>query len=72
MKQMQKLFTDGGKIIWVAPSGGRDRQGADGEFEVAPFDSKSIEMFRLMADKACRRQPKRGPWRLHGSLSLSL
>ena len=48
------MFKDGGKIIWVAPSGGRDRKDANGEYEVAPFDSKSIEMFRLMADKAGR------------------
>jgi glycerol-3-phosphate O-acyltransferase len=54
MKQMQNLFKDGGKIIWVAPSGGRDRADADGKFSVAGFDSKSIEMFRLMADKAGR------------------
>jgi len=54
MKEMGRMFKDGGKIIWVAPSGGRDRKDANGEYEVAPFDSKSIEMFRLMADKAGR------------------
>ena len=53
MKTMAKLFKEGGKCIWVAPSGGRDRPNAEtGKFEVAPFDSKSIEMFRLMADKS--------------------
>ena len=46
MKTMAKLFKEGGKCIWVAPSGGRDRPNAEtGKFEVAPFDSKSIEMF---------------------------
>mmetsp|Transcript_140778 Transcript_140778/g.259223 ORF Transcript_140778/g.259223 Transcript_140778/m.259223 type:complete len:426 (+) Transcript_140778:56-1333(+) len=55
MKEMQKLFTDGGKVIWVAPSGGRDRKGEDGNYKVAPFDPKSVEMFRLMADKAGRK-----------------
>ena len=54
MKTMQQMFTEGGKIIWVAPSGGRDRANEDGKFTVAPFDSKSVEMFRLMADKAGR------------------
>jgi hypothetical protein len=45
----------GGKIIWVAPSGGRDRRDdVSGDYSVAPFDAKSIEMFRLMADKAGR------------------
>ena len=53
MKKMQELFKEGGKVIWVAPSGGRDRKDADtGSYKVAPFDSKSVEMFRLMADKA--------------------
>ena len=54
MKTMQSLFTEGGKCIWVAPSGGRDRVGESGKYEVSPFDAKSIEMFRLMADKAKR------------------
>mmetsp|Transcript_6059 Transcript_6059/g.18248 ORF Transcript_6059/g.18248 Transcript_6059/m.18248 type:complete len:413 (-) Transcript_6059:343-1581(-) len=54
MKTMQQLMTDGGKCIWVAPSGGRDRPSDDGKYEVAPFDSKSIEMFRLMSAKADR------------------
>jgi len=54
MKEMQNLFKEGGQIIWVAPSGGRDRKDETGDFAVAPFDSKSIEMFRLMADKAGR------------------
>merc|ERR1712039_451199 len=48
------MLTSGGKCIWVAPSGGRDRPNSKGEYQVAPFDSKSIEMFRLMSDKAKR------------------
>lgn len=54
MKAMQNLFKEGGKVIWVAPSGGRDRKDGTGQYAVAPFDPKSIEMFRLMADKAGR------------------
>merc|ERR1712113_1174546 len=54
MKTMQQMLTSGGKCIWVAPSGGRDRPNGAGEYQVAPFDSKSIEMFRLMSDKAQR------------------
>jgi len=54
MKKMQSLFKEGGQIIWVAPSGGRDRKDEDGAYQVAPFDPKSVEMFRLMADKAGR------------------
>jgi len=51
MTAMLRLFKGGGKCIWVAPSGGRDRP-ADGVYKPAAFDPKSIEMFRLMATKA--------------------
>jgi glycerol-3-phosphate O-acyltransferase len=49
MKLMSSLFKAGGKFIYVAPSGGRDRANKDGIVEVAAFDPDSIEMFRLMA-----------------------
>lgn len=52
MKLMSSLLEEGGKIIYVAPSGGRDRKGADGKIKVAPFDPASVEMFYLMAKKA--------------------
>jgi len=55
MKKMQDLLTEGGKCIWVAPSGGRDRADeASGEYVVAPFDPKSVDMFKLMAAKSKR------------------
>lgn len=49
MKMMSQLLSEGGKCIYVAPSGGRDRLGPNGKVEVAPFDPQSIEMFHLMA-----------------------
>lgn len=49
MKMMSNLLKEGGKCIYVAPSGGRDRQDASGQITVAPFDPQSIEMFWLMA-----------------------
>lgn len=49
MQLMRSLLKDGGKIIYVAPSGGRDRKNGQGVVEVAPFDPDSIEMFYLMA-----------------------
>lgn len=52
MELMSRLLKEGGKIIYVAPSGGRDRCNADGKIEIAPFDPASIEMFYLMAKKA--------------------
>lgn len=52
MKLMKQLLEEGGRCIYVAPSGGRDRKNAKGELEVAPFDPQSLEMFRLMAKQA--------------------
>ncbi len=52
MTAMLRLFKGGGKCIWVAPSGGRDRPNADGVYTPAAFDPKSVEMFRLMSAKA--------------------
>lgn len=54
MKKMSDLLSEGGKCIYVAPSGGRDRPNAKGEVTVAPFDAQSIEMFWLMAKKASK------------------
>jgi glycerol-3-phosphate O-acyltransferase len=52
MQLMSELLSEGGKAIYVAPSGGRDRPNKDGVFEVAGFDPQSIEMFYLMAQRA--------------------
>jgi glycerol-3-phosphate O-acyltransferase len=52
MERMSQLLSEGGKSIYVAPSGGRDRPNAEGIVQVAPFDPQSIEMFYLMARKA--------------------
>ena len=50
MHKMSELLAEGGKCIYVAPSGGRDRiDETTGKVEVAPFDPASIEMFYLMA-----------------------
>lgn len=52
MERMSRLLQEGGKAIYVAPSGGRDRRNSSGEVEPAPFDPQSIELFYLMAKKA--------------------
>ena len=52
MEIMSSLLKEGGKIIYVAPSGGRDRPNEKGIVEAAFFDSQSIEMFYLMAKKS--------------------
>ena len=55
MEKMSALLKEGGKIIYVAPSGGRDRKNEQGIVEVAPFDPNSIELFYLMTRKAATR-----------------
>ena len=52
MQLMSQLLTKGGQIIYVAPSGGRDRPNKQGILEIAHFDIQSLEMFYLMAKKA--------------------
>jgi glycerol-3-phosphate O-acyltransferase len=52
MDLMRILLQEGGKCIYVAPSGGRDRKNDKGVVEVAKFDPQSVEMFYLMAQKA--------------------
>lgn len=54
MKKMSELLSEGGKCIYVAPSGGRDRPNAQGHVEVAPFDGQSIELFWLMAQRSSK------------------
>jgi glycerol-3-phosphate O-acyltransferase len=62
MSALQGLLAQGGQCIWVAPSGGRDRPdpaaAAGSEFVVAPFDAKSVELFRLVAAKAAAAAKK--------------
>ena len=52
MKKMADLLSEGGKCIYVAPSGGRDRPNAEGIVFPSDFDAQSVEMFSLMAKKA--------------------
>lgn len=52
MQLMSELLKEGGKCIYVAPSGGRDRPDKSGHFPVAPLDPQSIEMFYVMAKLA--------------------
>lgn len=54
MRKMSQLLDEGGKCIYVAPSGGRDRPNAQGVIEVDKFDGNSIEMFWLMTQQASK------------------
>ncbi|WP_075883401.1 1-acyl-sn-glycerol-3-phosphate acyltransferase [Candidatus Protochlamydia sp. W-9] len=52
MRKMSELLSEGGRCIYVAPSGGRDRRNSEGQITIAPFDPQSLEMFWLMAQQA--------------------
>ncbi|MDB2613971.1 1-acyl-sn-glycerol-3-phosphate acyltransferase [Chlamydiales bacterium] len=52
MREMGSILDEGGHIIYVAPSGGRDRKNPDGTITPALFDPNSIEMFHLMSRQA--------------------
>ena len=52
MELMSALLKEGGKCIYVAPSGGRDRANSQGIVEVASLDPQNIKMFYLMAEKS--------------------
>ena len=53
MGGMLDLLKKGGCVLWVAPSGGRDRRDLEtGKVPPAPFDTKTIDMFRLMGNKS--------------------
>lgn len=54
MQLLSALLSEGGRSIYIAPSGGRDRANAQGIVEIAAFDPQSIEMLYLMAQKAER------------------
>ena len=44
----------GGKLIWIAPSGGRDRPNAEGQWVPAMFDPAAVELMRQMLTKSGR------------------
>jgi len=53
MNGMLRKMRKGGACIWVAPSGGRDRRDLEtGKVPIADFDSKTVDMFRLMGNKS--------------------
>jgi glycerol-3-phosphate O-acyltransferase len=53
MNGMLQMKKSGGAMIWVAPSGGRDRRDLEtGKVPIAKFDQKTVDMFRLMGNKS--------------------
>eukprot|EP00898_Chlorokybus_atmophyticus_P006122 jgi/Chlat1/6510/Chrsp45S06066 len=54
LMRMAQLFNEGGHLVWIAPSGGRDRPNPQTDrFEPGAFDPSAVEMMRrLIADSA--------------------
>lgn len=52
MQAMRSLLDEGGKCIYVAPSGGRDRPNAEGLVQPAPFDPQAVMMFHVMGERS--------------------
>jgi glycerol-3-phosphate O-acyltransferase len=52
MELMSDLLKEGGKCIYVASSGGRDRSTEGGYFPIAQLDPQGIELFYIMAKKS--------------------
>lgn len=52
LTEMSKAMKKGGVLIWIAPSGGRDRLDADGRPTPAAFDPAVVETFRSLGEKA--------------------
>jgi glycerol-3-phosphate O-acyltransferase len=55
MHRMGQLLAEGGKAVYVAPSGGRDRPDEEGNVDVAPFSAQSVEIFRLIAQSSGKK-----------------
>ncbi|MED6205947.1 hypothetical protein PIB30_022393 [Stylosanthes scabra] len=53
LKEMAVLLRRGSQIIWIAPSGGRDRADPKtGEFAPAPFDPASVDNMRRLVENS--------------------
>ncbi|KAK3017674.1 hypothetical protein RJ639_003991 [Escallonia herrerae] len=53
LKEMALLLRGGSRIIWIAPSGGRDRPDpATRQWSPAPFDASSVDNMRRLVEHA--------------------
>lgn len=54
LKAMQVALNEGGQLLWIAPSGGRDRSidGASGHTMPDAFDASAVELMRALSSKA--------------------
>jgi len=49
---MQRSLNKGGMLIWIAPSGGRDRPNAEGKYIPDKFDPAAVELMRSLTARA--------------------
>lgn len=52
IRAIESSLNQGGHLIWVAVSGGRDRLGPDGYVSISPVDSSSLELFLLLQKRS--------------------
>ncbi|XP_061343098.1 glycerol-3-phosphate acyltransferase, chloroplastic [Gastrolobium bilobum] len=53
LKEMALLLRSGSQVIWIAPSGGRDRADPQtGEWVPAPFDTASVDNMRRLVENS--------------------
>ena len=50
LKEMERLLKEGGKLLWIAPAGGRDRR-REGVLQPDAFDPGAVEMMRRLGTK---------------------
>lgn len=50
-----RAMSQGGALIWIAPSGGRDRPKPDGSYTPDPYDPAAVELMRNLVQRA--KQP---------------
>ena len=50
LKEMERLLKEGGKLLWIAPAGGRDRM-RDGVLLPDSFDPGAVEMMKRLGTK---------------------
>eukprot|EP00746_Dinoflagellata_sp_MGD_P009668 gnl/MRDRNA2_/MRDRNA2_119723_c0_seq1.p1 gnl/MRDRNA2_/MRDRNA2_119723_c0~~gnl/MRDRNA2_/MRDRNA2_119723_c0_seq1.p1 ORF type:complete len:486 (-),score=90.82 gnl/MRDRNA2_/MRDRNA2_119723_c0_seq1:133-1590(-) len=52
VRELGTLFKEGGAVVWVAPSGGRDRKGDSGDYVVSDFDPSAVFLLKRMMEKS--------------------
>ena len=58
VRELGILFREGGALLWIAPSGGRDRVDPEtDEYKPAAFDPAAVQLMRRLLAKASSKHP---------------